>query len=146
MIGPLIAKLFTGEASIYLARLRTAMTIYIVMAILALGAVGFLLNALFTWLAFRFGHVQTSIGFGVVCLIGVAIMYVVLLMARRAPQQRARDRVQRDVASIASVAAISNLPTIFGLVRRRKSVLLVPIGLASIWGLFVALRGYRDRD
>ena len=145
MIGPLITKLLTGEASIYLARLRTAMTIYIIMALLALAAVGFLLNALFTWLAERFGHVQTSIGFGVVCLLGVAVMYVLLVIARRPPQQRARDRVQRDVASIASVAAISNMPSIFRLVRRRKSILLVPIGLASLWGLFTALRGYRDR-
>ncbi|ALN72691.1 hypothetical protein [Aureimonas sp. AU20] len=146
MLGQLITKVFTGEASIYIARLRTALVLYIVMALLGLAAIAFLLNALFTWLAFRYGHVQTSIGFGVVCLIGVAIMYVVLMVARRPPRQRARDRVQRDVASIASVAAVSNLPLIFRMLRRRKGLLLVPVGLASVWGLFMALRGYRDHD
>ncbi|WP_019997831.1 hypothetical protein [Aureimonas ureilytica] len=145
MLGQLITKVFTGEASIYIARLRTALALYIVMAILGISAFGFLVNALFTWLAFRYGHVQTSIGFGLVCLIGVAIMYVVLLVVGRRPRQRARDRVQRDVASIASVAAVSNLPLIFAMVRKRKALLLLPVGLASFWGLFMALRGYRDR-
>ncbi len=146
MLGQLITKVFTGEASIYIARLRTALAIYIVMAILGIAAFGFFLNALFTWFAERYGHIQTSVGFGVACVVGVAVMYVVVLLARRPPRQRARDRVQRDVASIASVAAVSNLPLIFSLVRKRKAVLLVPIGLASFWGLFMALRGYRDRD
>jgi len=146
MLGQLITKVFTGEASIYIARLRTALAVYIVMALLGLGALAFLLNALFTWLAFRYGHVQTSIGFGIACLVGLAIMYGVLLAVRRPPRQMARDRIQRDVASIASVAAVSNLPLFFRLLRRRKGLLLLPVGLASVWGLFMALRGYRDRD
>ncbi len=146
MLTQLVTKIFTGEASIYIARLRTALAIYAVMAILGLATAGFLLNALFTWFALRYGHIQTSIGFAAVCLVGIAVMYVVLLIVGRPPRQRARDRMQRDIASVASVAAISNVPLIFATVRKRKALLLLPVGLASFWGLFVALRGLRDRD
>jgi ABC-type uncharacterized transport system permease subunit len=145
MIGQLITKLFTGEASIYIARLRTAAAIYAAMALLALGMIGFLLGALFVWLAHRFGTVQTAIGFAIVCLVGILGLYVLLTVARRPPRQRAADRVQRDVASIASIAALSNMPLIFSTLRRRKSLVLLPVVGVAAWGLIRSLRGFRDR-
>jgi len=145
MIGQLITKLFTGEISIYIARLRTAFAIYAAMAILAVAMIGFLIGALFVWLAHRFGTVQTSIGFAVACLVAILVMYALLLVARRPPRQRVADRMQRDVASIASIAAVSNLPLIFASVRRRKSLMMLPVAGLAVWGLFKGLRGFRDR-
>lgn len=141
----LISKLLTGEASIYFARLRAVATIYAIMGVVALAMLFFLLLALFVWIAHSAGVVATAIGFAVVCLVVLIGLYVFLTMARRPPRQRAADRMQRDVASFASVAALSNLPLLFRSVRRRKSLLLVPVAAASAWGVFRAFQARRTR-
>ncbi|WP_182085431.1 hypothetical protein [Aureimonas sp. ME7] len=145
MITQLITKLFTGEASIFLARLRTIVAIYAIMAIFALAMLGFLLLALFVWLAQSYGVLATAIGFAVGCLVALIAVYIFLVIARRPPKQRAADRMQRDVASIASIAAVSNMPLLFTSIRRRKSLLLLPVAAFSFWGLFRVFQGYQDR-
>ncbi|RIY02139.1 hypothetical protein D3218_07550 [Aureimonas flava] len=144
MVFQLITKMLTGEASIYIARLRTIAVIYAIMAVFALALLFFLLLALFVWIAQSFGVLATAIGFAVGCLVILIGVYVFLLIARRPPRQRAADRMQRDVASIASIAAVSNMPLLFRSVRRRKSLLLVPVALASAWGLFRVVQTVRD--
>ncbi len=52
--------------------------------------------------------------------------------------------MQRDVASIASVAAMSNMPLIFRSLRRRKSLLVVPVAAASVWGVYRVFQNWRD--
>ncbi len=144
MVFQLITRLFTGEASIYFARLRTIASLYAVMAVLALAMLFFLLLALFVWIAQSAGVLATAIGFAVGCLVVLVGVYIVLMIARRPPRQRAADRMQRDMASIASVAAVSNMPLLFRSVRRRKSLLLVPVAAVSAWGVFRVFQNIRD--
>lgn len=145
MLTQLITKLFTGEASIFIARLRSVAIVYALMGLFALATVGFLLNALHAWLSFHYGPVATSVGFAPVSLAVLVGLYVVLVTVRRPPRVRAQDRMQRDIASIASVAAVSNIPLLFTSVRRRKSLLLVPVAAAGLFGLWRSLRGMRGR-
>ena len=144
MVFQLITRLFTGEASIYFARLRTIASLYAVMAVLAQALRFFLLQALFVWIAQSAGVLATAIGFAVGCLVVLVGVYIVLMIARRPPRQRAADRMQRDMASIASVAAVSNMPLLFRSVRRRKSLLLVPVAAVSAWGVFRVFQNIRD--
>ncbi|WP_294645246.1 hypothetical protein [uncultured Aureimonas sp.] len=144
MVFQLISRLVTGEASIYFARLRTIATIYVVMGIFALAMLFFLLLALFAWIAHSIGVVATALIFAAACLVILIGVYIFLTIARRPPRQRAANRVQRDVASIASVAAVSNMPLIFRSLRRRKSLLVVPVAAASAWGLFRVFQNWRD--
>lgn len=146
MIGALILRLFTGEAAIYLARLRKVALVYALMGVFALAALLYLVGAVHAWFALRYGPVATSIGFALVCLAIVAVLYAVLTVVRRPPPVRAQDRMQRDIASIAGVAAMSNLPSILRGVRRRKSLVLVPVALAGAFGVWRALRGRRYDD
>lgn len=144
MVFQLISRMFTGEASIYFARMRTLATLYAIMAVLALAMLFFLLLALFVWIAQSAGVLATAIGFAVGCLVILIGVYIFLSIARRPPRQRAADRMQRDMASIASIAAVSNMPLLFRSLRRRKSLLLVPVAAASAWGLFRVVQGVRD--
>ncbi|WP_156369317.1 hypothetical protein [Aureimonas sp. Leaf324] len=144
MVFQLISGLVTGEASIYLARLRTIATIYVVMGIVALAMLFFLLLALFAWIAHSIGVVATALIFAAVCLVALIGVYIFLTIARRPARQRAASRVQRDVASIASVAAMSNMPLIFRSLRRRKSLLVVPVAAASVWGVYRVFQNWRD--
>ncbi|WP_279479990.1 hypothetical protein [Aureimonas sp. SK2] len=146
MVIQLLTRLFTGEASIYFARLRTVATIYLIMAVVALAMLFFLLLALFIWIAQSAGALATALGFAAVCLVILIGVYIALLVARRPPRQRAADRMQRDVASIASVAAVSNIPLLFRSVRRHKSLLLVPVAAVSAFGIFRFVMGLRDND
>ncbi len=144
MVVQLITRLFTGEASIYFNRLRTMATIYAIMSIVALALVFFLLLALFIWIAQSVGALAAAIWFAAACLVILIGTYIVLTIARRPPRQRAADRMQRDVASIASIAAVSNMPLLFRSIRRRKSLLLVPVAAISAFGLFRAILGLRN--
>jgi len=144
MLTQLITKIFTGEAGVFMARLRTVAAIYAVMAALAVGLVFFVLLAVFFFAAQRFGPITTSLLFAFIWLLLLLAAYVALVMARRPPKQRASDRLQRDIASVASVAAVSNLPLIVRSIRRRRSLLLVPIAAAGAWGLVRGIRGARS--
>ncbi len=144
MVFQLITRLFTGEASIYFARMRTLATIYLIMAVVALAMLFFLLLALFIWIAQSAGALATALGFAAACLVILIGVYIVLVVARRPPRQRAADRMQRDVASIASVAAVSNIPLLFRSIRRRKSLMLVPVAGVAAFGIFRLILGLRD--
>lgn len=144
MLLQIVTKLFTGEAGIFLGRLQRVAALYAAMAVFALAAFGFLLGALFTWLSERYGPVGTAIGFALFCIAVVLALFVALVAARRPPKVRAGDRLQRDVASIASVAALTNFPLILSSVRRRKGLLLVPVAGVGLWGILRAFRTRRD--
>ncbi|MFD2236324.1 hypothetical protein [Aureimonas populi] len=145
MLTQLITKIFTGEAGVFFARMRTVAILYAVMGIFALGLLGFLLGALFIWLASIYGALATALGFAAACLLGLVVLYIVLMIARRPPKDRASDRLQRDIASVASVAAISNLPLLMRSVRRRRSLLLVPVAGIGIFAAVRALSAIRRR-
>ncbi|WAJ30007.1 hypothetical protein [Antarcticirhabdus aurantiaca] len=147
MLTQLITKLITGEAGIFVEKMKRLAVLYALMAVCALFMLGFLMNALFVWLASHFGAFGTSLGFALFFLVLVIAVYVMISAAGRPPANRADDRLQRDIASIASVAALSNAPLLFSSVRRRKSLLLVPVAggfLFAVWRLITATRRRRD--
>ncbi|WP_210270041.1 hypothetical protein [Aureimonas mangrovi] len=119
--------------------------IYAAMGLVALVMLIFLVTAAFVWFAAIYGALYTALGFAAACLFAIAVLYVLLIIARRPPKQRASDRLQRDIASIASVAAVSNLPLMVRSVRRRKSLLLLPVAGVGVWAVTRLVLSMRDR-
>lgn len=146
MLGQLIARILTGEAGIYFTRLRTIALYYTLIAVAGLGALLFLTIALFIWLASAVGSaLYAALIFAGAFLVLAAIFYVMLAMARKPAKEQSRDRLQRDIASIAGVAAVTNLPRLLQSARRRKRLLAVPVALAGIWGAVRLAIAYRNR-
>lgn len=143
MLGQLIARILTGEAGLYFTRLRTFATLYTLIGVAGAGAGFFLLLALFIWLTSAVGALYAALIFAGACLVVAAVFYVLLAIARRPARQESRDRLQRDVASIAGVAAMTNLPRLLQSARRRKRLLAVPLALAGIWGAVRLTLAYR---
>ncbi|MCM2503286.1 hypothetical protein NDN16_06295 [Aureimonas altamirensis] len=142
MLGQFLAKVVTGEAGIFIARLRQMAVIYVLMAIVALFLLLFLLIAAFLWLAQGVGALPAALYFCGGLALLLVVLYVVLLVVGRTPKERASDRLQRDVASFASVAAVSNLPLILHSVKRRKGLLIIPVVGAALWA---GLRAFSSR-
>ncbi|WP_062227303.1 hypothetical protein [Aureimonas frigidaquae] len=142
MLGPLIAKLLTGEAGIFIARLKRMAVLYALMGVAALFLVIFLLIAAWLWAAQSVGTLPAALYFALGFLVIVIALYVGVLIIGRPPKERASDRLQRDVASIAGIAAVSNLPVILRSMKRRKGLLILPVAGVAIWG---ALRAFASR-
>ncbi|HEY9055803.1 MAG TPA: hypothetical protein VIN77_01510 [Aurantimonas sp.] len=145
MVLQLVTKLITGEAGTYLARLKRLAGLYVVMALLAMAMLASLLSALSIFLADRFGALETALGFALVSLLLLLATWAAVVIVRRPPRKRADDRLQRDIAAIAGVAALSNAPLLLGTVKKRKSLLLVPVLAAGGWGIWRAINTYRSR-
>ena len=145
MLGQLVTKVFTGEAGVFFARMRRVALIAAIAAFFALAMVGFLVGAAFVWVADAYGSLAASLIFAGLCFALLAISIVALIIAKRPPKQRASDRLQRDIASIASVAALTNAPAIFRSVRRRRSLLLVPLGGGLLFAVLRAINAWRYR-
>ncbi|MEF2550819.1 hypothetical protein VQ042_05480 [Aurantimonas sp. A2-1-M11] len=143
MLSQLITKLITGEAGTFFARMKRVMGLYVVMAFFALATLMSLLLALYVFLAQVYGPLPAALGFAAVWFVLVIVTWIAVIIARRPPKKRADDRLQRDIASIAGVAAMSNLPLILGTVKRRKSLLLLPAVAAGGWGIWRAIGAYR---
>lgn len=146
MIGALISTLIFGEAGVYLARLKKLASLYLVMAAFAICMLFSLLASLYIFLAERFGALETALGFSAVWFVLVVVAWILIIVARRRPAKRADDRLKRDIASIASVAALSNAGLMLKQVRRRKSLLLVPVAAVAGWAVWRSIENrWRDR-
>ncbi|MBO0904857.1 hypothetical protein [Jiella sonneratiae] len=145
MIWQLVAKLVTGEAGVYVARLRRLVVLYLVMAVLAILMVAYLMTALYVWIASLYGPLAAALGFAGVFFVLILLTYVAIVIVRRPPRKRADDRLQRDIASIAGVAALSNAPLLFQSARRNKKLLLVPVAGAVGWAVWRAVNSYFTR-
>ena len=145
MVLALITRLLQGEAGIFLARLKRLMGLYIMLGVFGLLLLIFLITTLFIWLSQHFGSLNTALGFSAGSLVLVILTYVMVLMAKRKPETRADDRLQRDIASIAGVTALTNAPQIMRAVRRQKKLLLVPIAGMGFFGLYKILTNRRGR-
>jgi membrane protease YdiL (CAAX protease family) len=144
MVFALITRLFTGEAGLFLGRLKRLVGLYVMLGIFALLLLIFLIIALFTWSAQNFGTLPTALGFAGGALLLVIVTYVMTLMAGRRPSTRADDRLQRDIVSIAGVTAMTNAPQIMRAVRRQKGLLVIPVAAIGMFGLYRILASRRD--
>lgn len=145
MLGQLVTKVFTGEAGVFFARMRRVALIAAIAAIFALATLGFLIGAIYVWVADAYGSFAASLIFAGLSFVLLAISIVAMIIAKRPPKQRASDRLQRDIASIASVAALSNAPALFRSVRRRRSLLLIPVGGGILFAVLRAINAWRYR-
>ncbi|WP_102958785.1 hypothetical protein [Mangrovicella endophytica] len=145
MLTQLVTKLIAGEAGVFFARMRRVMALYAVMAAFALAMIGFLLAALYIFLEQRYGSLPTALGFAGGSFLLVILFWIMAVIARRPPHKRADDRLQRDIASIASVAALSHAPELFRTARRHKSLMLVPVAAAGAFGVWRLVTGRRYR-
>ena len=145
MVFALITRLFTGEAGVFLARLKRLVGLYVMLGIFGLLLLIFLMIALFSWSAQYYGSLNTALGFSAGALLLMIITYAMVLMASRRPSTRADDRLQRDIASIAGVTALTNAPQIMRAVRQQKGLLVIPVAAIGVFGLFRLLAARRDR-
>ncbi|MBP0614380.1 hypothetical protein [Jiella mangrovi] len=146
MVWQLVAKLVTGEAGVYIARLRKLVILYIVMAVFALLMVTYLISALYIWVASIYGPLATSLFFAGGFLVLIILTWIATIIVRRPARKRADDRLQRDIASIAGVAALSNAPLLFQSARRNKKLLFVPVAGAVGWAVWRAVSAFQTRD
>lgn len=144
MITGLISTLLLGEAGTYFARLKKLAGLYAVMAVFALCMILSLLASLYIFLAQRFGALETALVFSAGWFLLVVLVWILVVIARRPPAKRADDRLKRDIASIAGVAALSNAGLMLKQVRRRKSLLLVPIAAVAGWAVWRRISTYRQ--
>ena len=145
MIFALITRLFQGEAGIFLARLKRLVGLYVMLGVFALLLVIFLITTLFIWLSQHFGSLATALGFSAGALVLVILTYVMVLVAKRKPETRADDRLQRDIASIAGVTALTNAPQIIRAMRQNRSLIAVPVALGGFYGLYRLIAALRGR-
>lgn len=145
MLGSLVVRILTGEAGVLFARLRTVAVLYALMAVAALCVAIFLMLALFLWVASHLGGIWASLIFAGVFAVIIAVLYASLAASRRPKETDRQERLRRDVASIAGVAAMSNLPVILRSARRQKRLLAIPVAAIGLWGAVRMAIYYRRR-
>lgn len=145
MLLTLVSKIFAGEAGVFLARLKRVVALYVLLAILLLILAIFVIVALFIWSSQHFGALPTALGFCGGSLVLVLLTFAMIMMAKRRPSTRADDRLQRDIASIAGVTALTNAPQIIRAFRRNRSLIAVPVALGGLYGLYRLISGIRGR-
>jgi hypothetical protein len=141
----LITRLLTGEAGIYLARLRTIAFWYAVMGVFALVTVIFLFIAAFSWVASHLGALVAALIFAGVFLVLTLVAFGVARVAGRPPRTGREDRLQRDIASIAGVTALGYAPQLGRLARQKRGLLILPALVAGFFGLYKGIAAFRHR-
>lgn len=130
MLGTLIAALFSGEASRFVGRARRTVIAYVIAGLFAFIGLGFLLGALYTALASRFGSLETSLGFGIVFLLLGGIVLVINAIIARRVRKKAATRRRSELTTVAATAAVSILP---GLLRGKVTPLsLIGVPLLAV--------------
>lgn len=138
MLSSLVAAFVSGEAVGAARRMRRAIIVYAFAAIAILTGLGFLVGAAYAAAARRFGTIEAAIAFGVV-LIAIGIVAVgIHSLSGRTRKRQAAGRRGADLATIASVAAVSLLPALL----RAPSQLRGKAGLAGIIGPALAILAY----
>lgn len=145
MILALISRLFVGEAGIFVARLKRLFGLYVMLAIFAILTIVFLLIALFVWSSQNFGSLNTALIFAGVAFVFVVILSIMLSLARRKPKTDTEERLQRDIASIAGVAALSNAPQLVKAMRQKRGLIILPVAAAGFYGLYRLIAAMRER-
>lgn len=125
MLASLIASLASGETLQAIRRARRAAVAYLLAGAAGLCGVGFLVGALYIWLAERYGSLATAIGFGVGFIVLALLILLVHRLTARSRARRVIEKRKSDLTAMGIAAAIAALPT---LARSRAGVgaLLAP--------------------
>jgi undecaprenyl pyrophosphate phosphatase UppP len=135
MLASLLASLASGETVVAIRRARRTAIVYLVVGLLALCGVGFLIGALYIWMAARYGRLETALAFGVGFIVLALLVLLVDRFTAKSRAKRAAERRRSDLTAVGVATALAVLPT---LLRSRAGVggLLAPaIALAAyaIW-------------
>lgn len=135
MLTSLIASLASGEAAVALKRARRAAVVYLVAGLLVLIGAGFLLGALFVWVAQRYGTIEAAILFGVVF---IALALVILLVDRLTARSRATKAAERRKSDLTTLGVATALAVLPGLMRGRAGLgaLLAPAIAAAAYAIY----------
>jgi ABC-type uncharacterized transport system permease subunit len=141
MLATLIATFASGEVMNIIRRAKSAAIAYLLASVFALVGMGFLIGALFTWAARRYGTIEAEIGFG---LAFFAIAVVVLVVHSITSRSRAR-RTRRhgvDLATVAGVAAVPVLPVLM----KSRAGLVAPLVALAAYAIYRENSKGRRRD
>ncbi|MGI6855310.1 hypothetical protein [Mesorhizobium sp. 1B3] len=138
MLSSLVAAFISGEAVGAARRARRAVLIYTFAAITILTGLGFLVGAAYAAAARRFGTIEAASSFGIVFIVIGFVAVGIHSLSGRTRKREAAGRRGADLATIASVAAVSLLPALL----RAPSLLKGKAGLAGIIGPALAILAY----
>jgi undecaprenyl pyrophosphate phosphatase UppP len=119
MLASLLASLASGETVVALRRARRAAIVYLMAGIMVVLAVGFLIGALYIWVAARYGSLETAIIFGVGFFLIAVVILLVDRFTARSRERRAAERRKSDLTAVGVAAALAMLP---GLLRTRTGL------------------------
>jgi undecaprenyl pyrophosphate phosphatase UppP len=135
MLATLLASLASGETMVAIRRARRAAIVYSVAGLLVLCGVGFLIGALYIWLADHYGRLETALGFGVGFLVLALLIVLINRLTANSRAKRAAERRKSDLTALGVATALAVLPN---LLRSRAGIgsLLAPaiaIAAYAIW-------------
>jgi len=141
MLASLIASFASGEVVSLVRRAKSAAIAYSLACVFALAGIGFLIGALFTWTARRYGMIEAEIGFGVAFFV---IALVILLIHSITSRSRARHTRRQgvDLATVAGVAAVSVLPVLL----KSRAGLVGPLVALAAYAIYRENRRDRPAD
>lgn len=144
MLASLLASLASGETVVALRRARRAAIIYLFVGLFVMCGVGFLLGALYIWLAARYGSFETALGFGVAFIVLALIILLVDRLTAHSRAVKAAERRKSDFTAVGVAAALAILPN---LVRSRAGagVLIAPLLAAAGYMIYRENRRPRPR-
>lgn len=138
MLSSLVAAFVSGEAVGAARRLRRAVLVYAFAAITILTGVAFLVGAAYVAASRRFGTIEAAIAFGIAFIVLGVVAVGIHSVAGRTRKRETAGRRGVDLATIASVAAVSLVPTLLRAPFRLRG----KAGLAGIIGPALAILAY----
>jgi undecaprenyl pyrophosphate phosphatase UppP len=119
MLASLIASLASGETVVAIRRARRAAIVYLLAGAAGLIGLGFLIGALYIWLAERYGRVETALGFGIGFIVLALLILLIHRLTAGSRAKRAAERRKSDLTAMGVAAALAVLP---GLMRSRAGL------------------------
>jgi undecaprenyl pyrophosphate phosphatase UppP len=132
MLASLIASLASGETVVAIRRARRAAIVYLLAGTAGIIGVGFLIGALYIWLAELYGRLETALGFGVGFIVLALLIVLVHRLTAGSRAKRAAERRRSDLTAMGVAAALAALP---GLMRSR-------VGLGTLLAPALAVVAY----
>lgn len=135
MLASLLASLASGETMVAIGRARRAAVVYLLAGLAALCGAGFLIGALYIWLAGLFGRLETAIAFGAGFIAIALLILIVDRLTAKSRARRAAERRKSDLTALGVAAALAVLPTVLRS-RAGAGALLAPaiaIAAYAIW-------------